>query len=68
MINQQQRNQAANELLALIDNAKFNEKDKNRLKNMIGFNHEVLSLGALQERNNQLGVLSNQLGVLSPPK
>jgi len=61
MINQQQRNQAANELLALIDNAKFNEKDKNRLKNMIGFNHQVLSLGALQERNNQLGVLS-------PPK
>jgi hypothetical protein len=68
MINQQQRNQAANELLALVDNAKFNEKDKNRIKNMIGFNHEVLSLGALQERNNQLGVLSNQLGVLSPPK
>ena len=68
MINQQQRNQAANELLALVDNAKFNEKDKNRIKNMIGFNHQVLSLGALQERNNQLGVLSNQLGVLSPPK
>jgi len=61
MINQQQRNQAANELLALIDNANFNEKDKNRLKNAIGFNHQVLSLGALHERNNQLGVLS-------PPK
>ena len=61
MITQQQRNQATNELLDLIDNAKFNEKDKNRLKNVIGFNHQVLSLGALHERNNQLGVLS-------PPK
>jgi len=61
MINQHQRNQAANELLHLIDNAKINEKDKNRLKNMIGFNHQVLSLGALHERNNQLGLLS-------PPK
>ena len=58
MKNQEQRNQAANELLILIDNSKFNEKDKNRLKNAIGFNHQVLSLCALHERNNQLGVLS----------
>jgi hypothetical protein len=58
MVNQQQRNQEANYLLNIINNLEIGDQDKNRLKNAVGFNHRILSLGAFQERDNKWGVLS----------